>query len=165
MSQDLCDVDELLLSSEDDDSHDGLELESMLEDDDECETDEENSESTDIIEQQIDLDRTTDDSPTIVIQETNNNPILQWNGQPLFPPSSRKLKNPSVVWKFGGFLKVDGKLELSNTICGLCGNCLPYQNSPGNFQRHLEKYHGNELQAEKSAKIDKAFNYVNKVFL
>ena len=51
MSQDLCDVDELLLSSEDDDSHDdGLELESILEDDDEYETDEENSESTDIIE-------------------------------------------------------------------------------------------------------------------
>ena len=112
MSQELCDVDELLMSSEGDDSHD--ELQSMLENDDECETDE-NSESTDIIEKQIDLDRTTsitDDIPTIVIQETNNNnnPILQWNGQPLFPPSSRKMKHPSVVWKFGGFLKVDGKL-------------------------------------------------------
>ena len=55
MSQELCDVDELLMSSEGDDSHD--ELQSMLENDDECETDE-NSESTDIIEQQIDLDRT-----------------------------------------------------------------------------------------------------------
>ena len=43
MSQDLCDVDELLLSFEEDDSHDRLELESMLEDDDECETDEEDS--------------------------------------------------------------------------------------------------------------------------
>ena len=64
---------------------------------------------------------------------------------------------------FGGFLKVDGKLELSNTICGLCGKCLPYQNSPGNFQRHLEKHHGNELQAEKSAKTDKTFNLNPKI--
>ena len=161
MSQDLCDVDELLISSEGEDSDD--EFESILKNDDECETDDE---STDIIENQTDVDRTmsiTDDIPTIVIQETNNNPILQWNGQPLFPPSSRKMKHPSVVWKFGGFLKVDGKLDLSNTICGLCGKCLPYQNSPGNFQRHLEKHHGNELQAEKSLKNDKMFNENPKI--
>ena len=83
-----------------------------------------------------------EDVATIDLCESNSNNnkdiAPMWEGQQLFPPNSRKLKNPSVVWKFGGFVKINGKLVLEHSICGKCGKKVPYQSSPGNFRRHLE---------------------------
>ena len=99
-----------------------------------------------------DINDAEEDTPTVVhYDESNNNDCtVKWNDQLLFPPSVRKLKNPSVVWKFGGFPKVDGKLILEKIICSLCGKHILYQNSPGNFRRHLEAHHRNELDAEEN---------------
>ena len=51
--------------------------------------------------------------PVANVLEMNNNHHPTWNGQRLFPPR---------VWKFGGFYKDrSGRLNLENTVCGICG--------------------------------------------
>ena len=74
----------------------------------------------------------------------------------MYPPNSKKLKNPSIVWKFGGFLKVDGKLKMDQVTCGICGKKSSYSNSPGNFRRHLEVHHKEEFENAEISIAEKA---------
>ena len=74
----------------------------------------------------------------------------------MYPPS-RKVKNSSRAWKYGGFLKDKfGTLATKNTICGLCGKSHVYKNSPSNLMRHLEEAHAEEMnEIEKNVKDNK----------
>ena len=63
----------------------------------------------------------TQHNPSREVPNNNNNSLPTWQNNHLYPPNSKKLKNPSIVWKFGGFLKVDGKLQMDQVTCGICG--------------------------------------------
>ena len=50
---------------------------------------------------------------TVIAEESDNNnndegsSFPTWQSETLYPPSTRKVKNPSLIWNFGGFNKVD----------------------------------------------------------
>ena len=73
------------------------------------------------------------------VSDTNNN-WPSWNGERLFPPP-RKVLNPSKAWKFGGFKKANGKLDMSNTVCGICGKIFKYRSTPAHLSQHLQSEH------------------------
>ena len=61
-----------------------------------------------------------------------------WEGETLYPPKNTAF---SKAWKFGGFRKVDGILQKSYTVCGVCGKYIKYRNSPTNLHQHLQHKH------------------------
>ena len=103
---------------------DSSELESLTSEDDgwtDCEDDEEEEiiEERSINNNAVEL--VSDDeevqpqhNPSREVANNNNNSLPTCQNNQLYPPNSKKLKNPSIVWKFGGFLKVDGKLQTAN---------------------------------------------------
>ena len=84
------------------------------------------------------------------IQVKESRPPPSWEGQRLFPPA-RKSSEPSRAWSFGGFIKDKrGQLLKEETICGLCGIRIRYQNSPSNLLHHLRSTHVKDFLAEPS---------------
>ena len=70
----------------------------------------------------MDPDKTTDDGGNNngSTSSDSNLGYPSWKNETLFPPERKRKATPSLVWKFGGFKRVGGKL--SNMItCGLCG--------------------------------------------
>ena len=121
MSSKFIDDDDIALALNNGDSS---ELESLTSEDDgwtDCEDDEEEEiiEERSINNNAVEL--VSDDeevqpqhNPSREVANNNNNSLPTWQNNHLYPPNSKKLKNPSIVWKFGGFLKVDGKLQTAN---------------------------------------------------
>ena len=97
---------------------------------------------------------------SLVVEESNNNSLPTWENRPLYPPNSKKMKNPSAVWKLGGFFKVDGILQMEHVICGVCGKKTLYKNSPGNFKGHLEAHHKEEFENVNKCSGQKVQNQV-----
>ena len=62
----------------------------------------------------------------------------KWNNQRLYPPM---LKAKSIAWKFGGFFKEQGRLDLQQTVCGLCGKKQRYRQTPTNLMQHVQANH------------------------
>ena len=91
-------------------------------------------------------DKTTDDGGNNngSTSTDSNLGYPSWKNETLFPPERKRKATPSLVWKFGGFKRVGGKL--SNMItCGLCGKSYKYENnSPGNFGNHIKIEHSEE---------------------
>ena len=82
----------------------------------------------------------------------NNEERPKWKDQLLYPPSKKKTKNPSFVWKYAGFIKKGEELELDHSICSLCGSKIVYSGSPSNLRKHFQYRHKNVLKAaEKSS--------------
>ena len=68
-----------------------------------------------------------------------------WQGVSLFPPK-RMSKNPSKVWKYGGFRKgADGQLRTEKTVCGFCGDEQKFRGTPSNFGQHLKIHHAGQV--------------------
>ena len=120
-------------------------------------SDDENSEQDETSETDL-LD--SEGGPIIDIEDgdaVNNNikvkesrPPPSWEGQRLFPPA-RKNSEPSRAWSFGGFIKDKrGQLLKEETICGLCGIRMKYQNSPSNLLQHLRSTHVKDFLSEPS---------------
>ena len=65
----------------------------------------------------------------------------------MFPPQ-RKNSNPSKAWQFGGFRKENGKLNMENTVCGLCGKEFKYKNTPSHLSQHLQSEHANDYASK-----------------
>ena len=91
---------------------------------------------------------------TSPVPESNNNEERpKWKDQLLYPPSKKKTKNPSFVWRYAGFIKKGEKLELDHAICSLCGSKIVYSGSPSNLRKHFQYRHKKVLEAaEKSSK-------------
>ena len=68
----------------------------------------------------------------------------KWNNQRLYPPM---LKAKSIAWKFGGFFKEQGRLDLQQTVCGLCGKKQRYRQTPTNLMQHVQANHALEYTA------------------
>ena len=81
----------------------------------------------------------TTNSAQTKVSDTNNN-WPSWNGERLFPPP-RKVSNPSKAWQFGGFKKANGKLDMSYTVCGICGKTFKYRSTPAHLSQHLQSEH------------------------
>ena len=107
MSSKFIDDDDIALALNDSDSS---ELESLTSEDDgwtDCEDDEEEEiiEERSINNNAVEL--VSDDeevqpqhNPSREVQHNNNNSLPTWQNNHLYPPNSKKLKNPSIVWKF-----------------------------------------------------------------
>ena len=112
---------------------DSSELESLTSEDDgwtdsDCEDDEEeeiveersiNNNAVELVSDSVSDEVQPQHNPSREVPSYNSLPT--WQNNHLYPPNSKKLKNPSIVWKFGGFLKVDGKLQMDQVTCGICG--------------------------------------------
>ena len=112
---------------------DSSELESLTSEDDgwtdsDCEDDEEeeiveersiNNNAVELVSDSVSDEVQPQHNPSREVPSYNSLPT--WQNNYLYPPNSKKLKNPSIVWKFGGFLKVDGKLQMDQVTCGICG--------------------------------------------
>ena len=67
----------------------------------------------------------------------------------LYPPEGKKVKNPSIVWKFGGFQrKENGSLNMEYVFCGLCPKKYKYNNSPSHLKAHLSLEHKDIYEKE-----------------
>ena len=91
------------------------------------------------------------DAPNLVASQKKsadvNNNKPSWKGVTLFPPQ-RKNSNPSKAWQFGGFRKENGKLNMENTVCGLCGKEFKYKNTPSHLSQHLQSEHANDYASK-----------------
>ena len=91
------------------------------------------------------------DAPILVASQKKsadaNNNKPSWKGVTLFPPQ-RKNSNPSKAWQFGGFRKENGKLNMENTVCGLCGKEFKYKNTPSHLSQHLQSEHATDYASK-----------------
>lgn len=70
--------------------------------------------------------------------------LPSWAGARLYPPNRAKKSSP--VWRFGGFvMKEEGRLDKSQVVCGVCGKCFKYYNSPSTLRNHLRNHHSSVL--------------------
>ena len=84
---------------------------------------------------------TTDDSSkTQKKKEVATTRLPRFNGITLHPPA-KKQKRSSPAWNYGGFFKVDGKMDFSRTMCGFCGLIQKYSSTPSNLANHLRGKH------------------------
>ena len=85
--------------------------------------------------QQVDAQETIDD---IFPDNSDANEQCAAKKKELYPPEGKRVKNPSIVWKFGGFRrKENGSLDMEFVFCGLCPKKYKYNNSPSHFKGHL----------------------------
>ena len=66
--------------------------------------------------------------------------LPSFNGITLHPPA-KKQKRSSPAWNYGGFFKVDGKMDFSRTMCGFCGLIQKYSSTPSDLANHLRGKH------------------------
>ena len=80
-------------------------------------------------------------------QEKANQEWSSWRGEILHPPNKKSVS--SRCWRFGGFrMDINGILDTTQTVCGLCGKEMAYSASPGAFTKHLKKKHFFEYSEE-----------------
>ena len=83
----------------------------------------------------------TDDSSKTQKKNLATTRLPSFNGITLHPPA-KKQKRSSPAWNYGGFFKVDGKIDYSRTMCGFCGLIQKYSSttpSPLRNQISLKK--------------------------
>ena len=80
---------------------------------------------------------------------------LMWNNTRLHPPYN---KTSSIAWKFGGFRKVGGRLDLGHTICSFCGKEQRYRQMPTNLVQHVMSQHALEYNAIAQGNLLKTTN-------
>ena len=108
--------------------------------------DKEENEATTYFHKDLDILNTNSSEPTL-----HNLPT--WKGEKLYPPS-KKVTVKSKAWKFGGFRKkCNGQLDLSNSVCGVCGREIKYSHSPNGFTQHLMRYHGEQYHSNQIEKL------------
>ena len=82
----------------------------------------------------------TDDSSKTLKKKVATTRLPSFNGITLHPPA-KKQKRSSPAWNYGGFFKVDGKIDFSRTMCGFCGLIQKYSSTPSNLANHLRGKH------------------------
>ena len=89
----------------------------------------------------------TDDSSKTRKKKVATTRLPSFNGITLHPPA-KKQKRSSPAWNYGGFFKVDGKIDFSRTMCGFCGLIQKYSSTPSNLANHLRGKHNALVHSE-----------------
>ena len=82
----------------------------------------------------------TDDSSKTQKKNLATTRLPSFNGITLHPPA-KKQKRSSPAWSYGGFCKINGKIDFSKTMCGFCGLIQKYSSTPSNLANHLRGKH------------------------
>ena len=96
----------------------------------------------------------TDDSSKTQKKKVATGRLPSFNGITLSPPA-KKQKRSSPAWNYGGFFKVDGKIDFSRTMCGFCGLIQKYSSTPSNLANHLRGKHNALVHSEEADQMVK----------
>ena len=95
-----------------------------------------------------------DDSSKTQKKKVATSRLPSFNGITLHPPA-KKQKRSSPAWNYGGFFKVDGKIDFSRTMCGFCGLIQKYSSTPSNLANHLRGKHNALVHSEEADQMVK----------
>ena len=78
-------------------------------------------------------------------EENYKQTLVFWKDEQLFPPSKHA---KSKAWQFGGFrMNEQNQLDLSVSVCSLCGLEQNFRGSPTNLHQHIMSRHKKEWES------------------